>query len=108
MNSEYIKTAILHSEKILGWLIFIDVTNARLEYKYYPPVFNFIMITVAAITLTEFPSFLGSITATLQIMEEAYAVIRKQGRVDSVYKWAIDVMRRMIVSQGQDMQIASN
>lgn len=71
------------------------------EFTYYPPAYDFLMVTNAAITLIEFPRSLKSIRETLNTMERVHMVFKKSIRFDRVFEWALNVMRRIAVENNQ-------
>jgi hypothetical protein len=63
------------------------------------PAYNFLMCTNAAITIIEFPRQLENISETLGLMESLLQCIHHSGRVDRVFEWTVNVMRREVRDQ---------
>lgn len=97
---ELTNLAVSHAQMILQRFLYMEATYGSHEHRYYPPAYDFLMISNAAITLIEFPMSIPNILDTSNILEEVNKLIQKSGRVDKVFEWACNVMRRIYLESG--------
>lgn len=103
-HSDLIDLALQHSQHILQRFLYVNLMHESPEFTYYPPVYDFLMVTNAAITLIEFPLSLKSIRETLNTMERVQKVFEKSIRFDKVFHWALNVMRRIALENNQSVR----
>jgi hypothetical protein len=78
---------------------FLEMAQAQAvgELTYTLPAFVYLIVSNAAITMTEFPDQLDDTNATFHKLLEVQSVVERSGKVDLVLKWAVDVMRRIVI-----------
>jgi hypothetical protein len=84
-----------HCHRILDCFLEMSQAQAAAELTYTLPAFVYLILSNAAITMTEFPDHLDDTYGTLDKLLQVQAVVEQSGKVDLVLKWAVDVMKRI-------------